>query len=60
MLDHDHRVPLVHQRVEHFEEFADVFEMQARGSPLPATARFFDRCQKRFFGRGTIGASIAR
>ena len=29
MLDHNDRIPLLHQRVEHFEEFADVFEMQA-------------------------------
>lgn len=31
VFDHHHRVALVHQAVEHFEEFADVLEMKAGG-----------------------------
>src|SRR6266571_2126878 len=30
VLDHDHRVPLVHQPVQHLEEQADVLEVEAR------------------------------
>ena len=30
VLDHDHRVALVHQRVQHLQQLADVLEMQPR------------------------------
>ena len=31
VFDHDHGVALLHQRLEHVEQFADVFEMEAGG-----------------------------
>ena len=31
VLDHHHRIALVHQPVQHFEELADILEMEARG-----------------------------
>ena len=31
VFDHHHRIALVDQPVQHFEEFADVFEMQPGG-----------------------------
>src|SRR3546814_12299184 len=39
VLDHHHRVALLDQRVEHFQQFADVVEMEAGGGLVEDVAR---------------------
>jgi hypothetical protein len=50
MLDHDDGVALLDERVEDFEEFADVLEMQAGGGLVEDVQRVAGRAAREFLG----------
>ena len=51
VLDHHHRIALVHQPVEHFEELADILEMEARGGLVEDVERLAGAAFRQFLGQ---------
>ncbi len=50
MFDHDHRIPNLNQRMQHFQKFADIFEMQAGSRFIQNIERLACRPAGQFLG----------
>jgi Skp family chaperone for outer membrane proteins len=51
VLDHHHRIALIHQPVQHFQQLAHILEMQARGRLVQHIQRAARGTARQFLGQ---------